>query len=136
MYSETAAVVQHLSAGGADAGAAAASTSSFLIMIVIMVVVMYFMIWRPESKRKKQAEAMRSSLKKGDQITTIGGIVGKIVQVQDETIIIETSEDRVRMELTKWAVSTNNSQQPEPDKKGKKAKTEEEPPRIEDGGNN
>lgn len=136
MYSETAAVVQHLSAGGADAGAAAASTSSFLIMIVIMVVVMYFMIWRPESKRKKQAEAMRSSLKKGDQITTIGGIVGKIVQVQDETIIIETSEDRVRMELTKWAVSTNNSQQPEPDKKGKKAKTEEEPPRIEDGSNN
>ena len=136
MYSETAAVVQHLSAGGADAGAAAASTSSFLIMIVIMVVVMYFMIWRPESKRKKQAEAMRSSLKKGDQITTIGGIIGKIVQVQDETIIIETSEDRVRMELTKWAVSTNNSQQPEPDKKGKKAKTEEEPPRIEDGSNN
>ena len=136
MYSETAAVVKHLSAGGADAGAAAASTSSFLIMIVIMVVVMYFMIWRPESKRKKQAEAMRSSLKKGDQITTIGGIIGKIVQVQDETIIIETSEDRVRMELTKWAVSTNNSQQPGPDKKGKKAKTEEEPPRIEDGGNN
>ena len=136
MYSETAAVVKHLSAGGADAGAAAASTSSFLIMIVIMVVVMYFMIWRPESKRKKQAEAMRSSLKKGDQITTIGGIIGKIVQVQDETIIIETSEDRVRMELTKWAVSTNNSQQPEPDKKGKKAKTEEEPPRIEDGSNN
>ena len=135
MYSETAAVVQHLSAGGADAGAAAASTSSFLIMIVIMVVVMYFMIWRPESKRKKQAEAMRSSLKKGDQITTIGGIVGKIVQVQDETIIIETSEDRVRMELTKWAVSTNNSNPP-PDKKGKKAKRAEEAPQIEEGSDN
>ncbi len=135
MYNETAAVVKHLSAGGVDAGAAAASSSSFLIMIVIMVAVMYFMIWRPESKRKKQAEAMRSSLKKGDQITTIGGIIGKIVQVQDETIIIETSEDRVRMELAKWAVSTNNSQQPEPNaKKGRKAaKTEEEPPRIEDG---
>ena len=134
MYSETAAVVKHLSAGGAgSAGAAAASSSSLLIMIVIMVVVMYFMIWRPESKRKKQAENMRNSLKKGDQITTIGGIMGKIVQVSDETIVIETSDDRVRMELTKWAVSTNNSQQPEPDKKGKKAKTEEEPPRIEDG---
>ena len=139
MYSETAAVVKHLSAGGAgSAGAAAASSSSLLIMIVIMVVVMYFMIWRPESKRKKQAENMRNSLKKGDQITTIGGIMGKIVQVSDETIIIETSEDRVRMEVTKWAVSTNNSQQPEPNaKKGKKAaKAEEEPPRIEDGGEN
>lgn len=133
MYSETAAVVKHLSAGGAGgAGAAAASSSSLLIMIVIMVVVMYFMIWRPESKRKKQAEEMRSSLKKGDQITTIGGIVGKIVQVQDESIIIETSEDRVRMELMKWAVSNNNSQQPA-DKKGKKAKTEDEAPKIEAG---
>ena len=109
---------------------------SMLIMLLVMIAVMYFMIWRPESKRKKQAEEMRSSLKKGDQITTIGGIIGKIVQVQDETIIIETSEDRVRMELTKWAVSTNNSQQPEPGKKGKKAKVEEEPPRIEDGGDN
>ena len=132
MYSETVAVVKHLSAGGVDAGAAAASSSSFLIMIVIMVVVMYFMIWRPESKRKKQAEAMRSSLKKGDQITTIGGIVGKIVQVTDENIVIETSDDRVRMELTKWAVSTNNSNPPAAGKKGKKT-AGEEPPRIEEG---
>ena len=116
-----------------DAATGAVGMGSMLIPLVIMIAVMYFLMIRPESKRKKQAEEMRSSLKKGDQITTIGGIIGKIVQVQDETIIIETSEDRVRMELTKWAVSTNNSQQPEPDKKGKKAKAEEEPPRIEDG---
>lgn len=129
MYSETAAVVKHLSAGGAGgAGAAAASSSSLLIMIVIMVVVMYFMIWRPESKRKKQAENMRNSLKKGDQITTIGGIIGKIVQVSDETIIIETSEDRVRLELTRWAVSTvgvQTGEQPENPKKKKDEKKEE-----------
>jgi len=119
----------------ADATAtAAANTSSMLIMILIMVAAMYFMIWRPESKRKKQAEAMRNSLKKGDQITTIGGIIGKIVQVTEETIVIETSEDRVRMELTKWAVSTNNSQPPE-EKKGKKAK-DEDPPQLEDGSDN
>lgn len=113
----------------------AASSSSFLIMIVIMIVVMYFMIWRPENKRKKQAEEMRSSLKKGDRITTIGGITGKVVQVSDETIVIETGEDRVRMELTKWAVSTNNSQEPETGKKGKKKAPIEES-RIEDGGEN
>ena len=53
---------------------------------------------------------MRDSLKKGDTITTIGGIVGKIVMVKDETIVIETSDDRVRMELTKWAVSTTGVQ--------------------------
>lgn len=103
-----------------------------LIMIVAMVAIMYFLMIRPEQKRKKAAAEMRSSLKKGDQITTIGGIVGRIVQVTDNNIIIETSDDRVRMELTKWAVSTNNSQQPE-DKKGKKAKSEDDPPRIEEG---
>ena len=114
---------------------AAAGSGSLLLMMVVMLAVMYFLMIRPENKRKKQAEEMRNSLKKGDQITTIGGIVGKIVQVTDENIIIETSDDRVRMELTKWAVSTNNSNPP-PDKKGKKAKRAEEAPQIEEGSDN
>lgn len=104
-----------------------------ILMLIVMVAIMYFLMIRPENKRKKKAQEMRDSLKKGDVITSIGGIIGKIVSVGKDTIVIETSDDRVRMELTKWAVSTNNSQQPEPDKKGKKAKAEEEPPRIEDG---
>lgn len=114
------------SAGGA------AGSGSFLIMIVVMLALMYFMMIRPENKRKKQAEEMRNSLKKGDQITTIGGIVGRIVQVTEENIVIETSDDRVRMELAKWAVSTNNSNPPA-DKKSKKAKDSEEPAQIEEG---
>ena len=72
---------------------------------------------------------MRDSLKKGDVITSIGGIVGKIAHVNKDTIIIETSEDRVRMELTKWAVSSVGVQageQPEEPKKGEK-KVEEAP---------
>ena len=77
-----------------------------LAMIVLFLVAMYFLMIRPENKRKKQAREMREKLKKGDVITTIGGIVGKIVKVGDDTIVIETSEDRVRMEITKWAVST------------------------------
>ena len=105
-----------------------------LIMIVVMFAIIYFLMIRPENKRKKQAEEMRNSLKKGDQITTIGGIVGKIVMVGEETIVIETSDDRVRMELTKWAVSTNNTQQQNAaaDKKDKKA-DKEEPAKIEEG---
>ena len=103
-----------------------------IIMMVAMLAIFDFILIRPENKRKKQAEEMRSSLKKGDQITTIGGIVGKIVQVTDENIVIETSDDRVRMELTKWAVSTNNSNPPAAGKKGKKT-AGEEPPRIEEG---
>ena len=83
---------------------------SGMIMIVAMLAILYFLMIRPENKRKKQAEEMRNSLKKGDQITTIGGIVGRIVMVNDDTIVIETSDDRVRMELTKWAVSTTGVQ--------------------------
>ena len=110
------------------AGAGSASMMSLMLPLVLMIALMYFLMIRPENKRKKQAEEMRNSLKKGDQITTIGGIIGKIVQVTDETIIIETSDDRVRMELAKWAVSTNNSNPPAD------AKTEkEEPAKLEEG---
>ena len=84
--------------------------ASSIIMLVVLVAVFYFLLIRPENKRKKKAQEMRDSLKKGDTITTIGGIVGKIVMVKDETIVIETSDDRVRMELTKWAVSTTGVQ--------------------------
>lgn len=94
-----------------------------LIMIVAMIVIFYFLMIRPENKRKKQADEMRSSLKKGDQITTIGGIVGRVVMVNDESIIIETSDDRVRMEIMKWAVSTNNT--PKAEKKDAKETKEE-----------
>lgn len=114
------------------AGAGSASMMSLMLPLVLMIELMYFLMIRPENKRKKQAEEMRNSLKKGDQITTIGGIIGKIVQVTDETIIIETSDDRVRMELTKWAVSTNNSNPPADAKKGKKTE-KEEPAKLEEG---
>ena len=82
-----------------------------MIMIVALMAVMYFFMIRPENKRKKQAQSMRDSLKKGDMITTIGGIVGKIVMVNPNTIVIETSDDRVRMELTKWAVSQEKKEE-------------------------
>ena len=100
---------------------------STIIMLVILFANMYFLMIRPENKRKKKAQEMRDSLKKGDVITTIGGIVGKIVSVTKDTIIIETSEDRVRMELTKWAVSTTGVQtgeQPENEMKKKEEKKE------------
>ena len=116
-----------------DAGEATLGMGSMLLPLVLMIALMYFLMIRPENKRKKQAEEMRNNLKKGDQITTIGGIVGKIVHVAEETIVIETSDDRVRMELAKWSVSTNNSNPPA-DKKSKKDK--EEPAKIEEGSDN
>ena len=81
-----------------------------LIMIVVMVAVFYFLLIRPENKRKKQAEEMRSSLKVGDDITTIGGITGTICAVKEKTLVLETGADRVRIELAKWAVSSKGTQ--------------------------
>ncbi|BDF67678.1 preprotein translocase subunit YajC [Oscillospiraceae bacterium] len=81
-----------------------------IVMLVAMIAIFYFMLIRPENKRKKEAEKMRSELSVGDVITTIGGIVGTICAVKDNTIVIETSADRVRMEFTKWAVSSKGTQ--------------------------
>lgn len=82
-------------------------------MIVVMIAVMYFMLIRPENKKKKAAEEMRNSLKVGDTITTIGGIVGTICAVKEQTIVMETGADRVRIEFTKWAISSKGTQSSE-----------------------
>ena len=87
----------------------AAGGMSTIIMLVVMVGIFYFMMIRPENKRKKEAEAMRSAMKVGDKITTIGGIVGTVVDVKDDKFVIETSADRVRIEFAKWALSTNET---------------------------
>ena len=94
----------------ADGTASSGGSWSMIIMIVLMIAVFYFFLIRPENKKKKAAEEMRSNLSVGDQITTIGGIIGRIVQVKGESIVFETSEDRVRMEVTKWAVSSIGKQ--------------------------
>lgn len=87
----------------------AGSMMSTLIMLGLMLVVFYFMLIRPENKRKKEAEAMRSALKVGDKITTIGGISGTVVSVKDDKFVMETGADQVRIELAKWALSANES---------------------------
>ena len=88
----------------ANGGAASNGMGSTVLMIVAMLAIFYFLLIRPENKRKKQAEAMRNSLKKGDWITTIGGVYGKVVAITDRTVVIETSEDRVRVEFLKNAI--------------------------------
>ena len=85
---------------------AAASGGSFILMLVMMFAVFYLFIIRPENKKKKKTEEMRSSLSLGDEITTIGGITGKIVQITEDTITFETGEDRVRIQIKKWGIST------------------------------
>ena len=83
--------------------------TSSIVMLVAMLAIFYFMLIRPENKRKKEAEQMRSSVKTGDKITTIGGVIGTVVSVKDDRFVMETGADQVRIELAKWALSTNET---------------------------
>ena len=85
---------------------AAAGSGSMILMLVLMFAVFYFFIIRPENKKKKKTEEMRNSLSIGDEITTIGGMTGKLVQITEDTVTFETGEDRVRIQIKKWGIST------------------------------
>lgn len=96
-----------------DGSTGASSGISSIIMLVVIVVVFYFFLIRPENKKKKKLEQMRNELGVGDKITTIGGMVGRIVDISGDLITFETGEDRVRIQVTKWAISTNSIQKDE-----------------------
>ena len=82
-----------------ETAATGASAMSTILMFVVIIAVFYFFMIRPENKRKKEADAMRNALKVGDNITTIGGVIGDIVAIKDNSIVVETSSDRVRIEF-------------------------------------
>ena len=93
-------------------GAGADGGPNFIVMIILLAVTVgmfYFMMIRPENKRKKEAEQMRSNLKVGDEITTIGGVTGKVVGIKDDRFVIETGADQVRIEFAKWALSSKDT---------------------------
>ena len=95
-----------------DAAANTAQTASpysgitTIIMIVVLLVVFYFFLIRPQKKQEKEVAKMRDSLTVGDEITTIGGIIGKIISIKEETLTLETSADRTRIRILKSAVRT------------------------------
>ena len=79
------------------------SAGPILIMAVVLVG-MYFLVIRPQKKQEKEINDMRNNLKVGDEITTIGGIIGKIVSIKDETVMIETGHDRTKIRILKSAI--------------------------------
>ena len=97
----------HFLEGATGLGSGDMTTS--IVMLVAMIAVFYFLLIRPENKRKKEAENLRTNLKNGDNITTIGGITGTVVDIKEDRFIIETGADRVRLELMKWALSSNDT---------------------------
>ena len=75
-----------------------------IVMLVAMVAVFYFFLYRPQKKQEKKQKEMMNALSVGDEITTIGGIVGRVVSIKDEIISIETSKDRTRVSILRSAV--------------------------------
>ena len=91
---------------GASSSATGNSTQMIILMVVLLVV-MYFMMIRPQKKRQKEEQEMRAALEIGDEIITIGGIVGRVVTIREEDIVIETGADRTKMKIQRWAINTN-----------------------------
>ena len=89
-------------------GATGANPMSLIIMVG-MFALMYFFMIRPQKKKQKEEQEMRDSIQIGDEITTIGGIMGRVVTVKEDSLIIETGADRNKMKITRWAVSQNNT---------------------------
>lgn len=82
------------------------NAAATFLPLIALIAVMYFLMIRPQRKKDKQINEMRKSLMVGDEIVTIGGIYGKIVKTKDETIVIQTGADRVRLEMARWSVSS------------------------------
>ena len=104
-----------------QAGVTGPDMGGTILMMVVMLAVFYFMLSRPENKRKKEAEQMRETLKVGDEVTTIGGITGKVDHIKDEKFVLETGADQVRIEFAKWALSTNETAEANAKAEAKKA---------------
>ena len=80
-----------------------------LVFMVLIVVVMYFLFIRPQSKKDKAIAKMRSELQVGDNITTTGGIIGRVVSIKEETVVIETGSDRTKIKLLKSSIASNET---------------------------
>lgn len=83
-----------------------------IIPLILLIALMYFMLIRPQKKKEREVNAMRSSIKVGDSIVTIGGICGKVVKVKEDSIVIQVGADKVKFEMMKWSVSQIVTKEP------------------------
>ncbi len=103
-----------LLSAAADAGAAGEPNSTLAMLIqfgpiVLIFVVFYFFMIRPQKKKEKEIQRMRSNLQVGDEVVTSGGIIGRVVSIREDTVVIETGSDRSKVRIARWAIQTNNT---------------------------
>ena len=104
-----------LEAANGAAGTRGSMASSIILMVVLFGG-MYFLMIRPQKKQQKKDQEMRDSTQVGDEITTIGGIMGRVVTVKEDSLIIETGADRVKMQFKRWALSSVDTIKEDPNK--------------------
>ena len=85
----------------------AGNAGFMIIYVVALFALLYFLMIRPQKKQQKKEQEIRENTQVGDEITTIGGIVGKVVTVKEDSLIIETGADKNKMKITRWAIQTN-----------------------------
>ena len=96
-------MIQFLSATGS---ASMTETLFTLLPMILIIVFMFILIYLPQKRQDKKDAAMRNSLEIGDQVTTIGGVIGRVVAIKDDTFVLETGADRVKIRFTKSAISS------------------------------
>ena len=95
-----------LESTGNAAGNTNGSGLTMLIMVGVMFVFLYFFMIRPQKKQQQEEQNMRNGLAVGDEVTTIGGIIGKVIAIKDETFVLETTKDKTKIRFLKAAVRT------------------------------
>ncbi len=96
-------------ASGAEGTTQKGGSFTMIIMMVVMFVVMYFLMIRPQKKKQQEEQKLRDSVQIGDEITTIGGINGRVVTVKEDSIVLETGAERNKLKIMRWAIQTNNT---------------------------
>lgn len=79
---------------------------SLFFTLALMIILLYFMIYRPQKKQEKKDAELRNNLEIGDQVTTIGGIIGRVIAIKDDTFVLETGSDRVKLRFAKTAIGS------------------------------
>ena len=103
--------------GAAEGGQQVSGLTATLIQfgpIVLVLGLMYLLMIRPQQKKQKEEQKMRNSLRVGDELTTIGGIKGRVVSIKDDTIMLETGNDRTKIQFEKWAIQTVHTKHEDP----------------------
>ena len=103
--------------GAAEGGQQVNGLTATLIQfgpIVLVLGLMYLLMIRPQQKKQKEEQKMRNSLRVGDELTTIGGIKGRVVSIKDDTVMLETGNDRTKIQFEKWAIQTVHTKHEDP----------------------